>query len=127
MDISIFLAKVIGVYMIILGIVVLKKPHLGKVLNELSDDESSRFIISLFTIILGLILVNVHNIWVGGYKIVITIVAWVALLKGVGNLLLSEKNFRHLVDRANTPQMLKLSGVINLVVGIYLTYIGYFI
>ncbi|HJN62886.1 MAG TPA: hypothetical protein QGH03_01485 [Candidatus Paceibacterota bacterium] len=127
METSIFLARIFGVYMLIVSLVVLKNKKRQELINELSKHEDLRFVMGPFTLIFGLVLVNIHNIWGEGYKTVITIVSWIVLIKGVLVVWLDEKNYRKLMDKISKPNLLTAIGVINLILGLYFTYIGFFI
>ena len=129
MDLSIFLAKVIGLYMIVVAIVFLKKPGFQAVVLELSKDREMRLVLGLITLILGLMMVVSHNIWYGGsFRILITIIAWITFLKGVLILWMSDEAYENLVAKFKTKSsMMTTSMVLYLVLGIYLTYIGFFV
>jgi hypothetical protein len=127
MDISILLAKIFGVYMLVIGLSFLKRPHLRGILNNMSKDPDTRFILSLFILAAGILLVVNHNIWTGGYKVIITLVSWIILIKGATGVYLSEESYRKMVEYLNTPNMLTAFGALNLVLGVYFTYIGFFI
>jgi hypothetical protein len=128
MDLSIFLAKVIGLYMLIVGMVVLKKPELRSIINELTKEKDLRFVLGLFTLIIGIIMVVSHNIWGGpAYVVVVTLISWVVFLKGIFVVWMGDMAYDNLVAKFSTPSMLTLTGVINLIIGIYLSYIGFFI
>ncbi|MBO06407.1 MAG: hypothetical protein CMI58_05180 [Parcubacteria group bacterium] len=113
--------------MLIVSLVVLKNKKRQELINELSKHEDLRFVMGPFTLIFGLVLVNIHNIWGEGYKTVITIVSWIVLIKGVLVVWLDEKNYRKLMDKISKPNLLTAIGVINLILGLYFTYIGFFI
>jgi hypothetical protein len=127
MELSVFLAKVIGLYMLIIGLVVLKKPGLQGVINELSKEHDLRFVLSVFSLIIGLLLVVSHNIWSGpAYVVVITIVSWIALLKSLASLWMSDDGYKKLLAKFGNKNMMTVAGIVNIVVGIYLTYVGFF-
>ena len=128
MDISIFLAKVIGLYLLIMGLVLLKKPDLQEMVNELSKNSALRLIAGVFTLILGLLLVVSHNVWSGGaYVIIITIIAWVVFIKGLLYVWLSDESYSKLVSKINPKSWVTISGVVNLILGFYLSYVGFFV
>jgi hypothetical protein len=127
MELSIFLAKVIGLYALILGMTMLRKPDLKKLVMDLSKDEGIRFIASIFTLILGILMVVSHNIWEGSaYVILITIFSWMVFLKGVMLIWISNKGYQKLIEKFSSPGIMTAGAVVNLIVGIYLTYIGFF-
>lgn len=127
MEISIVLAKIFGVYLTIFGLVILKDSRLQAVITELLKNVGTRFVLGTFTLIIGILLINIHNIWKETYQIVITLFSWAIFLKGLTAVWLKDENYNKLVEKLNTKSMLTLSGVINLVLGLYFSYIGFFI
>ncbi len=83
MEISIFLAKFWGWYLIIYFFLLLIYPKRIKQLFEYTKDEKFIIIISFLAIILGLLNIIAHNIWVTDWRIVITLFGWFSLLKGI--------------------------------------------
>ncbi len=83
MEISIFLAKFWGWYLIIYFFLLLIYPRRIKQLFEYTKDEKFIIIISFLAIILGLLNIIAHNIWVTDWRIVITLFGWFSLLKGI--------------------------------------------
>jgi hypothetical protein len=128
MDLSIFLAKVIGLYTLFMSMVILRKPELQELTGELLKSTALRMVAGAFTLILGLLMVVAHNIWGGeAYVTLITVVAWITLIKGFLYVWLSDEGYGKLVAKLNLKSWITIAGVVNLIVGIYLTYIGFFI
>ena len=127
MDISIFLAKVIGLYLLITSVIVLKKPRLQEVIDELSRNKGMKVVWGLFTLILGILMVVSHNIWTDGFRIVITLIAWIVLLKGALIIWLKDSTYKEWVNKFNNESFLTAVGVGYLILGVYLTYVGFFI
>ena len=80
---------------------------------------------AFFTIILGLLMVVSHNIWQWSWRVIITIIAWIVLLKGVCILMLPQYT-NHLsllfvedIDFAYS--VAALDGIL----GIFLVYMGF--
>src|SRR5579864_6359532 len=91
MDVSIFLAKALGLYLTIISIIYLLRPKLiTQVLNKMSDDPAVLCLTAIMTLIVGILLVLTHNIWAANWTIVITILAWLTLLKGIVRLAFPE-------------------------------------
>jgi hypothetical protein len=90
MDISIFLAKFWGWYMITFFILLLLYPKRIKELFEFSKDDKFVVLISLMGIILGLLNIIIHNIWVWDWRLVITLFGWIVFIKSVTNFAFPE-------------------------------------
>ncbi|NQU77545.1 hypothetical protein HQ544_02500 [Candidatus Falkowbacteria bacterium] len=124
MDVSIFLAKVLGLYLVIVSIAILaNRKILPKVAKMYMHHEPILFTEGAFALIIGLLMVVSHNIWTSDWRVIITILAWLTLLKGVGRLLAPEslakwaaKNYKYF-----TPA----GFIIGIVLGVYLLKIGF--
>jgi hypothetical protein len=82
MEISIFFAKFWGSLFIILGLASLGAKFLGKVI-KLTEDKAVTTSTGYITFLLGLVTVILHNIWVADWRVAVTILGWVTLLKGI--------------------------------------------
>jgi len=82
-NVSIFLAKFWGWYLIIFFIILSFNPkRIKQIFNDLNDEKF--LIISAFiAIIIGLLNILFHNIWELNWKIIITLIGWIALFKGL--------------------------------------------
>ncbi|EZH73979.1 hypothetical protein ATO12_13945 [Aquimarina atlantica] len=85
MDISIFLAKFWGWYLIIFFFVLSFNPNRIKQIFEDLKDQKFVIITSFITIIVGLLNILFHNIWEPNWKFIITVIGWISL--GMGLLL----------------------------------------
>ena len=83
MDNSIFLAKFWGYYLLIFFVILSFNPkRIRQIFNDL-EDQKFLIILSFLSIIIGLINILFHNIWESSWKLIITLIGWVALLIGL--------------------------------------------
>jgi hypothetical protein len=82
MEISIFFARLWGSYFIIFGLLSIITRQLGKTI-EMTDDKAFVISTGYITLIMGLVTVILHNLWVADWRIVITILGWSTLIKGI--------------------------------------------
>ncbi|MFD1614082.1 hypothetical protein [Gelatiniphilus marinus] len=83
MDHSIFLAKFWGWYLIIFFLILSFNPkRIKQIINDLND-EKFLIIASFLAIVIGLLNILFHNIWQLNWKLIITLIGWLALFKGV--------------------------------------------
>jgi len=82
MDISIFLARFLGSFFLIFGLLFIITRQLGRTIEM---TENKAFVISTgyISLLLGLATVVLHNIWVADWRVVITILGWSTLIKGI--------------------------------------------
>jgi len=82
MEIAIYLAKFWGSLFMILGAMSVSAKFLGRVI-EYTEDRTITVSTGYITLLLGLITVVLHNVWVSDWRVSITILGWVTLLKGI--------------------------------------------
>ena len=82
LEISVILAQFWGSLFIILGLLSFRTKLLGKTIKR---TENMMFTVSTgyVTLILGLGTVILHNIWVFDWTVIITILGWCTLIKGI--------------------------------------------
>ena len=127
MNASLFIAKMFGLYIIILALILLFKRGLFKrVMEDFSRNYAVLFLTGIFTIFIGLAIILTHNIWVKNWTVIITIFGWMALIKGIWLLAFPEtvSKFSDLYTRGKALPI--VHAIIALLVGIYLTYMGFF-
>ena len=82
-EVSIFLAKFWGWYLIIFFLILSFNPK--RIVQVIKDLEDQKFVIviSLVAIVIGLLNILFHNIWEDDWRLIITIIGWIALLIGL--------------------------------------------
>jgi len=89
MTVTLFLAKSFSIYLVVIGVAMLfNRKYYTNAAMEMLDHNGLSFFTSIFTLVLGIILVLFHNIWLLNWSVIITILAWLTLVKGVLRLLL---------------------------------------
>jgi hypothetical protein len=83
MEVSIFLAKFWGWFMVLFFFLLIAYPKRIKQMFAFAKDDKFIFLLSVITIIIGLLSVVAHNVWTTDWRVVITIFGWTSLLKGV--------------------------------------------
>jgi len=82
MDISIFFARLWGSFFVIFGLLFIITRQLGKTI-EMTDDKAFVISTGYITLLMGLITVILHNVWVLGWQVAITILGWSTVIKGI--------------------------------------------
>ena len=121
MNLSIYLAEVLGWYLAIIGFIFIWKRHqLKAAISEMTDKRSLVLVIAAIELLAGLFLVVRHNIWVSDYRLVITLLAWAAIVEGAAYLVMSPKDFGRWLRSFNKSSWYTGSGVVALLLGLYL-------
>jgi hypothetical protein len=83
MDLSIFLSKVLGLYLVIISFAGLINANRFKaLLTQTMENQSLLFVTGFMALIMGILMITSHNIWTYDWRVIITIAGWSAFLKG---------------------------------------------
>jgi uncharacterized membrane protein len=124
MDVSIFLAKLLGVYFLIIAFLwAFRREQFQALIKEIIGSRALLTFAGFISLLFGLALVIVHNHWEFDYRLIITLIGYLAVMKGI--LLIS---FPHQVQKLNENviQNWYWYGIIYPLIGAYLTYEGFF-
>lgn len=81
---SFVLAQVFGLYLLVMVVVLLSRASFYKELVQRMEPHSPGLIVGgSFGLMLGLLLVVIHNIWVLEPRVAVTIVSWIILIKSI--------------------------------------------
>ncbi len=116
--------QILGIVYFAVGLGILISPRFyAKMMKDLLDNRPVIYLSGFITITLGYFLVTFHNSWSAEWGLIITILGWVALLKGVVILLLP-KTFIKIAK--SMYHFLRFSAAIITIGGALLIYLGYF-
>lgn len=90
MEISTFLARFWGSLFIILGLSTISANFLGRVIHY-TEDKTITVSTGYITFLLGLFTVVAHSLWVFDWRIAITILGWITLMKGIEKIVFPER------------------------------------
>lgn len=126
MDLSLFLAQIVGPTFFVVGLgCLVNMQRMQQLAREMSTMVWMPYVGGFINFVLGLLLVLYHNVWVSSWVVIITVVGWIMLVKGV-TLLLIPKQMLALTKPIMSKNAIGVWSVIALVVGVYLSYVAYF-
>lgn len=82
MGISIFLARFLGSFYLIFGLLFIITRQLGRTI-EMTEDKPFVIATGYISLLMGLATVVWHNVWVFDWRVVITLLGWSTLIKGI--------------------------------------------
>src|SRR3989344_7315216 len=82
MEISIFFARLWGSFFIIFGLLSIITRQLGRTI-EMTEDKAFVISTGYISFLMGLVTVILHNVWVWDWPVVITILGWSTMIKGI--------------------------------------------
>lgn len=126
MDASILLARLIGPLFVIVGVGVLLNPaHYGRMLESFLTNSELYYFSGAVAFAIGMAVILHHNLWVADWRVVITIIGWLSLFKGVARILFPTLGGRLAGSLVASSWSLNASAILVLVVGAWLSYEGF--
>jgi len=124
MVLSLFLAKLLGVLLVVKGITVLANlKYFARLVQEFARNEALLVIALGHELAIGLLLILTHNVWVKDWPVVITLIGWAMVLKGI--MIISPKSAAIHVRWWADENRLTVGGIVATAVGAFLVYIGF--
>ncbi len=127
MQTSIFLAQLIGPVLLTGAIsLFVNGERQGAMAREFLESPPLIYLSGILVMTAGLAIVLYHNVWAFDWRVLITLVGWMALIGGAFRILFFdavEKIGEKMLDK---PRGLTIGGVVWLVIAVVLIYFGYF-
>lgn len=124
---SILLEQIFGFYLLIMAIIMIARAgYYRRLINNLQGDNPLVMIMASLYLLLGIAMVVVHNLWFWRFELIITIIAWLIVIKSILWLSIPEKMARMSRDLYNSP-FYYVSAVIGAIIGIVLLAHGFYL
>ncbi len=125
MQISIFLAKFLAIYFLIISLpLLLHTEAFRHRAQAYMKNEAAMLLGGIMTLLLGILLILIHSIWIYDWFVLITLLAWLTFIKGLIHVLCPEMA-QHMMKRMNNLLAYRVSGVVCLLLAIFLGYHGF--
>ncbi|HEV3245236.1 MAG TPA: hypothetical protein VG102_02680 [Candidatus Paceibacterota bacterium] len=126
MPVTYFIAAVIGFYLIIAGVLfVVRRKAFTDSIGEMSRSPEFLILAGFIASLIGLLIVLSNNIWNGDHiELLITILGWIVLLKGLALLFVPQRTIEAFTGWCNLYKLFWLYAIICVVIGLYLVHGG---
>lgn len=123
MDVSEFLAKLLGLYFIIVALIwMFRKKPFEDAAKEVFSGGGFLILSGAFSLLFGLAIVIDHSIWELNWKGLITLIGYLTIVKGVMRLAFPLQSKKAITKVMKQRHLLILT---LLILGIYLSYNGF--
>ena len=124
---TVFLARLIGLFLVGFGAAMaLNKSSMLEIITAIVHEPALLLIFGVITLPVGLAMVIGHNIWSGGpAPVIVTLVGWAILLKGLVLLFLSPAAILSLYQTVRFGDFYYGYVAAILAIGLYLVYAGF--
>lgn len=124
MEISLLVSRILALTYLSAGIAAFcRKITFSQVVESFERSQGLAFVTGFISLVFGMILVTYHNIWIRNWTVIITIVGWLSLLKGI--MLITSPQLIVLLKPCykNT----KTWGIFMIILGVLFGYLGFII
>ena len=121
-----FIAQIIGLLFSIDAVGVLINTAIyRRMVEEFTESPALRYLGGILALFFGLFILNFNNAWTADWTVIITIIGWLSVVKGVllivfPNVYLQFANWMRMGDA-----MMRYMGIIYLLLGLFLTVKGF--
>jgi hypothetical protein len=123
---SIFLARLIGPVCLVIGIALLINGAAFRTLaGEFLNNPALMFLSGVITLPAGLAVVLTHNVWTADWRILITLLGWLAIVGGLARILAPQRAVAVGRTLLANPSTLHISTGVYLLIGALLCFFGY--
>ena len=130
MTASKYLARLMGPVLLTIGVgmvfgMLLEGDAYSSLVKEFIASRALIFITGALALVAGLAVVNAHNLWVPDWRVIVTILGWLLIVRGISNLVFPA-TVQTLGDRMIASHAGVLAGAaVTIVIGVILSIMGY--
>jgi hypothetical protein len=123
---SVFLARLLGPLLLAVGAGILINPKpFHTMAGEVVRSVTLVYLFGLADLAAGLAIVLTHNVWAANWRVLITLLGWLMLIRGAIRVLAPETIMGFAAKVIRNKQMIPVAGVVTGVLGLVLCYFGY--
>ena len=126
MQASIFIARLLGPLIVVVAIALFAKPAMFRaMLQEFIGSPIWLYFAGFAGFLAGMALILTHNVWAADCRVIITLLGWFSVIRGLISIL--QPQWIAAAGRAilGHREIFFGAAVVNLVVGLVLSYFGY--
>jgi hypothetical protein len=124
MDTTIVLARICGIMCLLIGLSVMNKNLMTTMINELENSKALFWFVGFVAALIGAVTLAFYSTWSLHWPVLITILGWLALLKGIA-IMLFPASLSPVYRKFKASGIIMFSGIIALLVGAVLLYKGF--
>lgn len=122
---SIFLAQALSIYLTVMGFSMLfNRDYFYEAAIETITQKGLSLLTALFTLVLGIVIVLFHNQWMWNWRVIITVLGWITLIKGVVRLIIPSQ-VEQSISVYSHGKVFYLVSFVMIILGVVLAYYGF--
>jgi cytochrome bd-type quinol oxidase subunit 2 len=116
------LAILAGSAFLVVGLSLFINPYVSTAMNDLVNNQGLLWVTGLVTFVMGTVILALYNTWSKSWRVLVTIIGWLAVIKGAVLMLFPQVMKLYVNFLSNTT--LTLSGIYAIVLGGVFLFLG---
>lgn len=126
METSILLARIIGPLFVLIGVgVLLNRKHYAAMTTNFLKNAELCYFSGALAFIIGIVIILFHNLWAADWRVMITIIGWASLFKGMSRILFPTMGSMVATKFTQSNWPLNVSAILLVIVGVWFVYEGF--
>lgn len=123
---ELFLAKLLGLYFIIVGsLILIRRKNVMPAVSDLLNNRGLIMVIGVLEIVAGLALVLAYPVLTLDLKGILAVIGYMMVIEGIVYLAMPYKKTQKMIKYFNKPWWYLSGGLVAVVIGVYLTLAGF--
>ena len=119
-----YLAEVWGLFLVLVPLALLINPKYLKRLFIEAENEATMLFLGMVSLIIGLAMILSYNVWDKNWQVIVTILGWLSLIKGLAVLFFPEYT-KKCIKKMENASFLPIALVVAIFIGLGITYLGF--
>lgn len=127
METSIFIARIFGLCYLIMGAGFLfNRKAFQQVMEDFCKNAAVVFYGGLLALVIGVAIILTHNVWVANWTVMITIIGWAGLIKGIWIIVFPNMVYKFMQVYQKNKSLQIIHPIVALILGTILSFFGFF-
>ena len=127
METSIFIARIFGIfYLVAAAGMMFNRKAFQQVMEDFCKNAALVFYGGVLALVIGVVIILTHNVWVANWTVIITIIGWAGLIKGIWIIVFPNTVSKFMQAYQKNENLLMVHSIGVLIFGTVLTFFGFF-
>jgi len=120
------IAGLMGPLLLAIGIAILLNRGLFPAMaGQLAENYGLVFIAGMLALVAGVAVVRIHNVWSGGWPVIVTVLGWLSIVGGLARMWFPQMAAPIANSLGGNASVLLIAGLVTAGLGAFLTYKSY--
>ena len=103
----------------------LNRQMFPEMITQVAQNYAIIFLSGALSLLAGVAIVRVHNVWTGGWPVIITILGWLLIVGGLARMWFPHRASEIAASFGENPTFFLVTGVVLLALGAFLSFKAY--